>query len=74
MKTRAIALAIKKAATLPEAMQEEIIREVLMRVDALVSLRTDIETGRRELKVRRGRRLAFDDLLQELQEEYGAQE
>jgi len=74
MKTRAIALAIKKAATLPEAMQEEIIQEVPMRVDALVSLRTDIETGRREIEVRRGRRLAFDDLLQELQEEYGAQE
>jgi len=74
MKTRAIALAIKKVVNLPEVIQEEIIQEVLMRVDALVSLRSDIETGRREIEVGRGRRLAFDDLLQELQEEYGAQE
>ena len=57
-----------------EEAQEEIGQEVLMRVDELASLRADIELGRQELGSGQGRRLEFDDLLQELHGEYAAQE
>lgn len=74
MQTRTIDLAMRKVAALPKEAQEEIGQEVLMRVDALASLRADIEIGRRELKAGKGDRLAFDELLQELHEEYATQE
>ncbi len=72
MKGRTIDLAMTKVAALPEEAQEEIGQEVLMRVDALASLRADIEIGRRELAAGQGRQLDFDKLLQELHEEYAA--
>jgi len=74
MQTRTIDLAMSKVAALPEEAQEEIGQEVLMRVDALASLRADIEIGRRELKVGKKHILDFDELLQDLHEEYAAQE
>ena len=74
MQTRTIDLAMTKVASLPEEAQEEIGQEVLMRVDALASLRADIEIGQRELEKGQGRLLDFDELLQELHEEYAAQE
>jgi len=74
MQTRTIDLAMTKVAALPEEAQEEIGQEVLLRVDALASLRADIEIGRREIEKGHGRLLDFDELLQELYEEYAAQE
>ena len=75
MKGRTIDLAITKIAALPEEAQERIGQEVLMRVDQLASLRAEIGIGRRqELQVGQRRRIEFDELLQELREEYGAEE
>ena len=74
MKGRTIDLAITKIAALPEEAQERIGQEVLMRVDQLASLRAEIEIGRQELQAGRRRHIEFDELLQELREEYGAEE
>lgn len=74
MKGRTIDLAITKSAALPEEAQERIGQEVLMRVDQLASLRAEIGIGRQELQVGQRRRIEFDELLQELREEYGAEE
>jgi hypothetical protein len=46
---KALELAIAKAAGLPEAAQEQLGRDLLERIDALSSLRADIQVGLDEL-------------------------
>ena len=46
---KTLELAISKAASLSEAAQEQLGRELLERIDALSELRAEIEVGLREL-------------------------
>ena len=56
--TKALALAMKKIASLPKAAQEEIGVEILERVDTLAWLRAEIELGIRDLDA--GKRVKID--------------
>jgi Arc/MetJ-type ribon-helix-helix transcriptional regulator len=63
-------LAMTKAAALPEAAQEQIGRELLERIDELVTLRTEIEAGLAELDAGFGKELDVEVLIREVREEY----
>jgi hypothetical protein len=66
-------LAISKAATLSEAAQEEIGRELIRQIDALAALRAEIDVGLAELDAGLGKEIDFDALLKELNEDHAKQ-
>jgi hypothetical protein len=67
--TKALQLAITKAAALPEAAQEQLGRELLDRIDQLNELREAIEFGARELDTGLGRELDIEELISQLHRE-----
>jgi hypothetical protein len=67
---KTLELAISKAASLPEAAQEQLGRELLERIDALAELRAEIEIGLRELDAGLGEDLDVEDLIREARDEY----
>jgi hypothetical protein len=67
---KALELALAKVAQLPEATQEEIGRELLEHIDALTSLRAELEIGIRDLREGKGEELDIEALLAELHEEH----
>ncbi|HEY7296438.1 MAG TPA: hypothetical protein VH684_00770 [Xanthobacteraceae bacterium] len=67
--TKALQLAMRKAATLPEAAQEQLGRELLERIERLNQLRSAIEVGVRELDAGLGEELDFEELITELHRE-----
>jgi hypothetical protein len=62
-KTKTLELAMAKAASLPDAAQEQIGREVLERIDTLTELREQLAVGIRELDAGRGEELDIDDVI-----------
>jgi hypothetical protein len=68
---KALELAIAKAANLPEAAQEQLGRDLLERIDALASLRADIQVGLDELDAGRGEPLDVEELLGQVRNEPG---
>jgi hypothetical protein len=70
MMVKTLELAMTKAAALPEAAQEQIGRELLERIDELVTLRTEIEAGLAELDAGLGKELDVEVLIREVREEY----
>jgi hypothetical protein len=67
--TKALQLAIIKAAALPEAAQEQLGRELLDRIDQLNELREAIEFSVRELDAGLGQELDIEDLISQLHRE-----
>ncbi len=67
---KTLELAIKKAASLPEAAQEQLGRELLERIDTLDELRTEIEIGIRELDAGMGEELDIEDVLRQARDEH----
>ena len=67
---KTLELAISKAASLPEAAQELLGRDLLERIDALMELRREIEVGLRELEAGLGEELDIELLVQEARDEY----
>jgi hypothetical protein len=67
--TKALQLAIAKAAALPEAAQEELGRELLERIERLNELRAAIDMGARELDAGLGEELDIERLIGELHQE-----
>ena len=67
--TKALQLAITKAAALPEAAQEQLGRELLDRIDQLNELREAIEFSVRELDAGLGQELDIEDLISQLHRE-----
>jgi len=63
-------LALSKAASLPEAAQEQLGRELLERIDALAELRGEIEIGLRELDAGLGEELDVKGLIRHAREEH----
>jgi uncharacterized protein (UPF0335 family) len=70
MMTKALELAMTKAATLPEAAQEQLGRELLERIERLRELRAAIEVGVRELDAGLGEEVDIEELIGELNDEH----
>lgn len=68
---KTLELALAKAASLPEATQEQIARELLERIDALAGLRAAIEAGLRELDDGEGEELDIEEFLAQIRKENG---
>jgi hypothetical protein len=67
--TKALQLAVRKAAALPEAAQEQLGRELLERIDRLNELRAAIEVGVGELDAGLGEELEIEHLIAQLHRE-----
>jgi hypothetical protein len=67
--TKALQLAMTKAAALPEAAQEQLGREMLERIERLNELRAAIEVGIRELDAGMGEELDIEALMTRLHSE-----
>ncbi len=67
---KTLELAIKKAASLPEAAQEQLGRELLERIDTLDELRAEIEVGIRELDGGKGKKLDVEDVIRRARNEH----
>jgi hypothetical protein len=67
---KTLELAIRKAASLPEAAQEQLGRELLERIDTLDELRTEIEVGIRELDAGMGKELDVEDVIRQARNEH----
>jgi hypothetical protein len=67
---KTLELAMEKAATLPEAAQEELGRELLRQIDALAALRAEIDVGLAELDAGLGKEVDLAALLKELNESH----
>jgi hypothetical protein len=63
-------LAISKAASLPEATQEQLGRELLERIESLEQLRSEIEIGIRELDAGLGVELDIEDAIRQARDEH----
>jgi hypothetical protein len=61
--TRLMKEALDAVATLPEPDQEKIGRELLLHVEKLRSLRTDLDKGIRSLKAGRGKTVDIEDVI-----------
>ena len=66
---KTLELAMTKAATLPEAAQEQLGRELLERIDTLAKLRTEIEAGVRELDAGLGVEFDIEDIIKQGRDE-----
>lgn len=72
--TKALQLAMTKAAALPEAAQEQLGRELLERIERLNELRAAVEVGVRELDAGLGEELDIETLLGDLNSEHAGRE
>jgi imidazolonepropionase-like amidohydrolase len=70
-KTTTLDFAMSKARSLPEAAQEQLGREVLLRVETLDGLRAAIELGVRQLDAGEGRELDMEEIIADAHREYG---
>jgi hypothetical protein len=68
---KTLELAVARAATLSEATQEQIGRELLERIDALTTLRAAIDVGLRELDNGEGAELEIEEFIREARKEEG---
>jgi hypothetical protein len=67
---KTLELAISKAVTLPEAAQEQRSRELLLQIDTLAQLRSEVEAGIRELDSGLGEELAVESVLRRSHSEH----
>jgi hypothetical protein len=69
--SKALQLAMTKAASLPEAAQEQLGRELLERIEVLTQLRADIDVGIQELDAGFGEELDVEEFIRQLHDEHG---
>jgi hypothetical protein len=69
--SKALKLAMTKAADLPEAAQEQLGRELLERIEILNQLRAEVDVGIRELDAGLGEELDVEKLIEQLHNEHG---
>ena len=72
MQSKTLQLAINKAQNLPEAAQEELGRDVLLRIKELEELRAKIRVGVAELDVGKGGPLDMRQIKTEARRQYAA--
>jgi hypothetical protein len=68
---KTLELAMTKAASLPEAAQEQLGRELLERIESLAELRSEVEIGIRELDAGLGEELDIEDVIRQARAEHG---
>lgn len=66
---RTLELALSKAATLPDAAQEQLGRELLDSIEALAKLRAEIEVAVRQLDDGIGEELDIEEFIKQAQAE-----
>jgi hypothetical protein len=71
MKTATLELAMKKAAMLPAATQEQIGREVLERIDRIAHVRAELEIGVRQLDAGLGKPLDIEEVITTARAQHG---
>lgn len=69
---KTLELAIKKAANLSEAAQEQLGRELLLRIDTLAQLRGEVEIGLSELDAGLGEELDIETFLTQAHAAHGS--
>jgi len=69
---KTLELAIAKAASLPDAAQEQLGRELLERIETLAELRADVEIGIRELDAGLGDELDIEDVIRQARAEHAS--
>ena len=62
---KTLELALSKAASLPEATQEQLGRELLKRIDALTALRAEIEIAVRQMDAGMGEELDIEEFIKQ---------
>ena len=67
---KTLELAMSKAATLPEAAQEQLGRELLDHIETLTELRAEIEIGIKELDAGKGEELDIEELIRAARKEH----
>lgn len=67
---KTLELAMAKAASLPEAAQERLGRELLERINSLAELRAEIEIGIRQLDAGEGEELNIEDVIRQARADY----
>jgi len=67
--SKALQLAMTKAAALPETAQEQLGRELLERIERLNELRAAVEVGVRELDAGMGEELDIEEFIGQLHRE-----
>ena len=67
---KTLELAVTKAASLSEAAQEQLGRELLEHIESLAELRAEVEIGIRELDAGLGEELAIEDVIQRVRAEH----
>ena len=72
MQSETLQLAISKAKNLPEAAQEELGRDVLLRIQELEELRAKIRIGVEELDAGKGGLLDMRKIKADARRQYGA--
>jgi hypothetical protein len=70
---KTLELALTKAASLPEAAQEQLGRELLERIESLVELRAEVEIGIRELDAGLGEEIDIEDIIRQARAEHAGQ-
>jgi Arc/MetJ-type ribon-helix-helix transcriptional regulator len=70
---KTLELAFSKAASLPDAAQEQLGRELLDRLDSLARLRAEVEIGIDQLAAGEGRPLDIEDVIKQARAEHAAQ-
>jgi hypothetical protein len=71
--SKALKLAMSKAADLPEAAQEQLGRELLERIETLTELRADLEAGVRELDAGLREELDIGAFIEQLHNEHAGE-
>ena len=69
---KTLELAISRASELPEAVQEQLGRELLEHLDALAQLRAAIAIGVRELDAGQGEPLDLEEVIAQARKEHAA--
>lgn len=67
---KTLELALAKAASLPEAAQEQLGLELLERIETLAELRSEIEIGIRELDAGLGQELDIEEVIRQARDEH----
>ncbi len=67
---KTLELALSKVASLPDAAQEQIGRELLDRLDALARLHAEVAIGIQELDEGKGGPLDIEDVIKQAREEH----
>jgi hypothetical protein len=71
MKTKTLDLAISKVNQLPEELQEQLGREVLLRIKTLEQLRAELQVGIDELDDGNGAEIDIDQIIGEARRQHG---